>query len=372
MRRPGAPDEGISPVRAGAGAAGSTARPATITDVARRAGVSLSTVSHVINGTRVVRESTIRLVEAAIAETGYRPNFLARALARSSTNTVGIAISAITNPYFSDIICAIERECARLGLIVLLSDTQDDSERELRVVQALHQRRVDGIIFAPSATPQASLTYLAESALPCVLVDRMPDPAFDQVGVDNTEAMQALIAHLIGHGHRRIGMVGGHPGFATTRERVAAFRATLRAHGIAPDPALIADGNATSDAATAATQRMLALPNPPSALATGNNMATIGVLRALRQLRLRVPEDVAVGTFDDFEWADCFEPQLTAIAQPCDDIGRRAASLLVERLHGGGASPRSVRLPCRLVIRRSCGCTSNEPTTPPSIVPQHV
>jgi LacI family transcriptional regulator len=153
---------------------------ATIADVARQAGVSTSTVSHVINRTRKVDPATASLVERAIAAIGYTPNTIARALARSSSGTVGIAISAISNPYFSDIICAVETECSRLGLMVFLADTQDDPEQEMRVVRALHQRRVDGIILAPAAAPdQQSLKYLLDSKIPCVLVDRLLSRQFD-------------------------------------------------------------------------------------------------------------------------------------------------------------------------------------------------
>src|SRR5882672_4686728 len=204
---------------------------ATIVDVARRAGVSVSTVSHVVNRTRTVSPGTARLVEQAIAATGYAPNSIAQSLARSATNSVGIAISAISNPYFSDIICAIQTECSRLGLMVFLSDTQEDPAQELRVVRALHQRRVDGIILAASADPdQKSLNYIRDSKIPCVLVDRLLSPAFDQIGVQNKHAMEVLASHLIEHGHKRIGLIAGQPGFATTLERIQGFRAAMKAH----------------------------------------------------------------------------------------------------------------------------------------------
>src|SRR3954452_20070452 len=165
---------------------------ATIVEVARQAGVSVSTVSHVVNRTRYVSPTTARVVNEAIALTGYLPNNVARALKLASTSSVGLAISAMSNQYFSDIICAVEAECARLGLMVFLSDTQDDPEGELAVVKALHQRRVDGVILAPSAAPQRTLDYLASSGLPCVLIDRLPDERFDQVGVENIAATHHL------------------------------------------------------------------------------------------------------------------------------------------------------------------------------------
>ena len=149
---------------------------ATISDVARRAHVSTSTVSHVINGTRIVSPEKTALVNEAIAATGYQPNALARSLARKVSNYVGIAISAITNPYFSDIICAIENECARLGLLVFLADTRDEPDHELAVVQALQERRVDGIILAPCGDPEnRTVRYLERSGIPTVLVDRFAE-----------------------------------------------------------------------------------------------------------------------------------------------------------------------------------------------------
>jgi LacI family transcriptional regulator len=330
---------------------------ATIVDVARRAGVSVSTVSHVVNGTRTVSPETAHSVEQAIAAVGYTPNTIARSLARSATNSVGIAISAISNPYFSDIICAIETECSRLGLMVFLSDTQDDPAQELRVVQALHQRRVDGIILAPSADPeQKALDYLARTGVPCVLVDRLPSGRFDRVGVQNKWAMELLVSHLIGHGHERIGLIAGQPGFATTLERIDGYRAALRAHGLRGDDDLVQAGNPTVASAAAATRTLLALPAPPTALATGNNLATIGAMQAIRAAGLRVPADLALAGFDDFEWADCFEPRLTVVAQPCQEIGKRAAALLAERINRSNGKTRSIRLKPSLIVRNSCGC----------------
>jgi LacI family transcriptional regulator, galactose operon repressor len=327
---------------------------ATIVEVARRAGVSVSTVSHVVNRTRYVSPATARLVNEAIAHVGYLPNTLARSLKRSSTSSIGLAISAISNPYFSDIICALEAECARLGLMVFLSDTQDDKDSEFAVVQALHQRRVDGVILAPSAAPQRTLDYLAQQRLPCVLIDRMPDERFDQVGVENISAMRALIDHVASFGHRRIGFVAGQPGFATTLERIEGFRLALAAHGIEFVPQYLVTGSATTASATASTHALLSLPEPPTALVAGNNLATIGAVRAIRERGLTIPKDLSLVGFDDFEWADCFEPRLTLIAQPCVEIGRQAAALLRERIASVDRQPQTVRLEATLHARASC------------------
>jgi LacI family transcriptional regulator len=329
---------------------------ATIADVARQAGVSLSTVSHVVNGTRRVAPQTARAVQAAIDSTGYIPDILARALKTASTRSVGVAISAISNPYFSDIICAVETECSRLGMMVFLSDTEDDPTRELEAVAALHQRRVDGIILAPCADPERrALAYLRAARVPCVLIDRMPDPAFDQVGVNNRAAMRNLVEHVAGRGHQRIGYIGGNPGFETTKERVAGYRDAMRRLRLPVNERYLVTSSGTTARAADAARALLDLAVRPTALVTGNNLATIGVMRALRERRLRVPTDISVAGFDDFEWADYFEPRLTLVAQPCAEIGRRAAAMLMERIAAPDSAPRTIRLDASIVERDSCG-----------------
>jgi len=328
----------------------------TIVDIARQANVSVSTVSHVINGTRRVSPATARAVREIIETTGYSPNVVARALKTSRTGSVGIAVSITSNPYFGDIVGAIETECARLGMMMFLSDTQDDPARELEVVTALRQRRVDGIILAPSPDPERrALRYLTETRMPCVLVDRTLDPTFDQVGVNNAESIRALVHHVAARGHRRIGYMAGNPGFITTLERLAGYRAALDDLQIPFDERLAVAGNATTACAAEATKALLALADPPTALVAGNNLATIGAMSALRSLGLRVPRDLSFVGFDDFEWADFFEPRLTLVAQPVAEIGRRAAFLLMERMAAPDGARRTIRLETSLVERDSCG-----------------
>jgi LacI family transcriptional regulator len=333
---------------------------ATIVDIARRAGVSTSTVSHVLNGTRRVLPETAGPVWAAIKELGYKPNDIARSLARSCSATVGLAISAISNPYFSDLIQAMQRECDAAGLMVFLSDTEDDPEREFEVVKALHQRRVDGILLAPAPDPTGrTLAYLKADRVPCVLVDRLSSPAFDGIGVENRVSMAQLVAHILGHGHTRIGYVPGHPNFETTLERIEGYRGALQAAGLTVDESLIASPTSDRSQATQAAAGMLGRADRPTALVTGNNHATIGAIRAIRQAGLRIPEDIALAGFDDFDWAGEFEPSLTVIAQPIEEIGRLSAARLIERIRAPETPTQHTRLPGRLVVRTSCGCDSS-------------
>nr|WP_218172963.1 LacI family DNA-binding transcriptional regulator [Pseudomonas yamanorum] len=324
-------------------------------DVARIAGVSTSTVSHVLNGTRKVSPDTVQAVQSAIRQLGYIPNTLARSLARSTTNTIGVAISALSNHYFSETVHAMETECAKHGYMMLFVDTHDDPEQELRVVTALHHRRVDGILLAPS-TGSLALEYLLVNEVPAVLVDRMMSDRFDQVGVENTQSTQALVAHLIEHGHRRIGFISGRAGLGTSDERVAGYQAALLAAQLPFDPQLLVNGGSSSEPARQATQQLLALDTPPTAIMAGNNLMTLGAMHALRDARIEVPGQMALVGFDDFEWADFFVPRLTLIAQPVQELGAQAVNLLLERMASPKRKKHSVRLAPTLKIRNSCGC----------------
>jgi LacI family transcriptional regulator len=326
-------------------------------DVARLARVSTSTVSHVLNGTRKVSPETVEAVQQAVRELGYIPNTLARSLARSRTNTIGVAISALSNHYFSETVHAIETECARHGIMMLFVDTHDDPAQELRVVEALHHRRVDGILLAPSSDPQqAALAYLQANAIPAVLVDRLAPQGFDQVGVENRHSTRELVAHLIGHGHRRIGMIAGHRGLSTTEERIEGYRLALADAGIAFDQALLVNGESNSESARRAASSLLALATPPTAIMAANNLMTIGAMHALRDARIQVPEQMALVGFDDFDWADFFQPRLSVIAQPVQALGERAVQLLLQRIAHPDGPRQSEHLPASLKIRNSCGC----------------
>ncbi|WP_093439012.1 LacI family DNA-binding transcriptional regulator [Variovorax sp. 770b2] len=326
-------------------------------DVALAAKVSTATVSHVLNGTRVVHPDTVRAVNEAIAKVGYTPNILARSLARSASSTIGVAIAAVSNHYFAGTVHAIEAECSRLGLAMLFVDTHDDPAQELRAVKTLHQRRVDGILLAPTADPERrALNYLQAANLPTVLVDRLMSKNFDQIGVENVASTAQMVAHLIGHGHRRIGFIAGAQGLSTTAERLQGYRDALVQAGLPWDASLVRDGQSMIEPARAAVAELLALRRPPTAIVSANNLMTIGAASALRDARLDIPAAMALVGFDDFDWADYFEPRLTVMAQPVKDIGLRAMKLLNKRIKTPDGARQTVRLAPTFVVRRSCGC----------------
>ncbi|MFJ9727315.1 LacI family DNA-binding transcriptional regulator [Streptomyces sp. NPDC101209] len=347
---------------------------ATMADVARSAGVSVATVSHVLNGTRPVLPHTRQSVLDAIDRLGYTPNTLARSLVTSRTRSIGLAVSAISNPYFTEILQGVEAAALAAGHGLLIADPHDDPAHERTVVQLLHERRVDGMIVAPSAEPRELLTYLARHDVPTVFLDRLVEgdtegsgaprdggPRFDQVCAESAEPTARLVAHLAGLGHRRIALIAGLPGLSTTRERIAGYRQGLTAAGLPHDDALLAHGDSESAGAARATAALLSLAAPPTALVTANNAMTLGALRTLRDRGLSVPDDMALCCFDDFPWADLFSPRLTAIAQPGREIGTQAVRLLLERLAAPDRPARTVRLPCAFVHRTSCGCPDPGP-----------
>jgi LacI family transcriptional regulator len=336
-------------------------RMVTMGDVARLAGVSITTVSHVLNGTRPAGAATTQRVLEAVEKTGYTQNTIARALARRRTQSLGLAISGLANPYFTDLIAAVEAEAGRAGHTLLLGDTREDPEQELRIVQALAERRVDGLLLAPSpGATDLVLPYLESQDIPVVLLDRTPSEAFDQVASENEEPTARLVEHLAARGHRRIGMVVGKRALSTSEERVQGYRRGLERAGLPADPTLVVDGGSERERARTATLALLDLADPPTALVSGNNFMTIGVMRGLADRGLQVPRDMALVAFDDFEWADLFAPRLTAVAQPTKDLGERAVALLLSRIEDPSLPPRNVRLPTTFVHRDSCGCPAHQ------------
>ncbi|OZF38288.1 LacI family DNA-binding transcriptional regulator [Rhodococcus sp. 14-2483-1-2] len=331
----------------------------TMDDVARLAGVSVSTVSHVLNGTRNVNPATRQRVDAAILEIGYRRNVVARSLAAGRTHTVGLSIAALTNPYFGSLVHAVEERLSEAGYVLILGDSHDEPRSERRVTDSLLDRQVDGMILAPAAGSEFStIPEIVRSGTPLVLIDRMLDVACDQVGPENDVSAYELTTHLLDAGHRRIAIVRGIEGISSTTERFDGYSRALADRGIELDPRLILDGRSSVEVAESRVRGLMSGPDRPTALVSMNNSMTIGSLKAVRGLGLSIPADLAFVCYDDFEWSDLFEPRLTAAAQDVQTIGRTAADLLLGRIEGREDAPRSIRVPTTFTHRNSCGCTA--------------
>lgn len=327
-----------------------------MSDVAKRAGVSITTVSHVINRTRPVAATTTALVLQAAAEVGYVPDGLFRAERTTGLKTVGLAMSAISNIYFGTVVHSIEVTLSAAGYSLLLADTHDQPSAEMHAVSQLLRKHVDAIILAPVGEPTSILDYTKQHNVPVVVIDRAVDSDVDQVTADSLEPTAHLVDHLAKLGHQRIAMISGRHGLATTTEREEGYRIGLRRNELRFRRELLVGGDSTEIGAAVAFTQLLALSAPPTALVVANNSMTIGVLRAAKTRRVRIPEDIALVCFDDFEWADLFHPGLTAIAQPTNAIGTQAGELILSRLAEPGLPSRRVQLRSTFVHRESCGC----------------
>lgn len=326
-------------------------------DVAALAGVSTTSVSHVLNGTRPVSADLQRRVAEAIAATGYSPNAVARSLATSNSMVIGMVISFVSNPFFAPLVSAVEDAAERRGYTLLLSDSHEKVAKELTSIQLMVDRRVDGIIVAPvsSRSPQA-LDVLAKRGTPTVLIDRFIDCGFDDVGVNNIEPTADLVTHLSSLGHQRIGFLHGKSGLSTTEERLAGYRLGLKRSGLPYDRALVRSGGSSVDPAIRAAHGLFAGPDPPTAIVPANNAMAVGLLLGLRALGKRVPDDVAVAAFDDIPLASLVDPPLTVMAQPIEQMGATAARLLFKRIAGDDGPPSRIKLPATFLHRTSCGC----------------
>ncbi len=326
-------------------------------DVAAAAGVSITTVSHVLNNTRPVSEELRRRVLAAVEESGYTTNGVARALATRNTMLIGVVMSFLSNPFFAPLVSAIEKTARRQGYTLLLTDNHENAADETTQVKIMLDRGVDGVILAPaSAQAEVVLDLLSRRGAPTVLVDRFVDHRFDEVCVENVESTAGLVDHLTGLGHTRIGFVSGRSGLSTTTERLAGYRAGLERAGLRYDRALVRSGSSRTAPAGEAVRALMSAADPPTAIVSANNAMTVGVLRGLRDLGRRVPDDVAVVAFDDFAWADLMNPSLTTVAQPIADMGNLAAKLLIKRIGGYAGPARHRTLPTAFQHRASCGC----------------
>lgn len=335
-----------------------------MSDVAKRAGVSVTTVSHVVNRTRPVAPATAELVLEAASEVGYVPGDLVRLLGTTGLKTVGLAMSAISNVYFGAVVHSIEATLSKAGYSLLLADTHDEPAGEVQAVAELLRKYVDAVILAPVGDPSRILSSAAKRGVPIVVIDRPVSADVDQVAAESVEPTAQLVDHLAGLGHRRIAMISGRKGLATTTERMQGYRIALRRSKLALQPSLQVDGDSTAEGGSVALRRLMALRSRPTAVVVANNNMTIGVLRAAKELGVKIPGDLAVVCFDDFEWADFFRPGITAIAQPTHTMGVQAAELVLSRLAHPELPSRNVRLKSTFVHRESCGCAASSVAAP--------
>lgn len=336
------------------------AKRMTVHDVAARAGVSKSAVSLVLRESPLVKPETRARIERAIVDLGYVRDRAAGALRSRRSQVLGLVVPNIANPFHADLALGVEAGVERAGYATMLANTEDDEQRERRVLRAMHERRVDGVILCPTERDDGeTIAALRRWRLPTVLALR-PGPAatLDFVGPDNVGGARMAVEHLIALGHRRIGIIAGPRAISAGVDRLEGYRRALQAHGLPIDPRAIVHAAIDIAAGRVAAATLLSRPGAdrPTAIFAFNDLLAVGVLLAARDLRLHIPDDVALVGFDDIAVAEALAVPLTTVALSGRAIGLAAADALLARLRGEeDAPPRQLVIPATLVVRESCG-----------------
>ena len=331
---------------------------ATIADVAKQAGVSIATVSRVINQTAPVAPETTAQVQAAIARLHYRPKAAAQVLASRKTNTVGLLLPEISGDFLSPLLRGIEAEARQNGFGLLVYATQGGDAVSTTRPQPLGEHNTDGVLVFVGSLPEEELLRLNQIGFPVVLIHRSPPEGLNIpcVTIENKHSAQMMVDHLIEvHGYRRIAFLAGQEGHEDSHWREMGYRESLASHDIPFNPGFIAVGGFNRETAQAATESWLKEGLEFDAIFAGDDDSAIGVLAALSRAGKRVPEDVAVVGFDDIALSRYLTPPLTTVRAPTEQVGREAIKQLVQLIRGESVEP-LVLLSSELVIRQSCGC----------------
>lgn len=327
---------------------------ATIKDVATLAGVSFTTVSHVVNRTRPVSEKAREKVEGAIRQLNYVPSGVARSLKVRATSTIGLLVPNNTNPYFAELARGIEMRCERNGYCVFLCNSDDDTEKQRNYLRALREKRIDGLVIASAGDNPSLALDLSENHVPVVIVDREVDNVTaDLVEIDHEYGAYVATQHLLSLGHRRIGCISGPSSMVVSTLRVAGFKRAMAETGVAIGADAIMESDFSSPGGYYAASRLFA-GLQPTAIFAGNDMMGIGVLRAAAERGMRVPQDCSVIGFDDIELSRYVYPALSTVGQSILQLGEQAAQLLLDRISGAATGParRQIVAP-QLTVRES-------------------
>jgi LacI family transcriptional regulator, galactose operon repressor len=326
----------------------------TIREIADRAGVSIATVSRVLNGRDDVSPETRELVSRVIEENGYTANRSARTLSGGRSGLVGVLVPLVFPAYFAGLLAGAAEAFGERDLNIVLSPTQGEHDREVSVLERLHGLTDGALIILPNESSDELLRLLDGGYRFVVLDPLMPlDDRIPSVSAAHTSGADQAMQHLVGLGHRRIAHITGPTGWVATEERLRGYHAVLGAAGILPDPALTAEALPEVDDGRAAAERLLELAEPPTAIFCFNDNIAVGAIQAARARGLRVPEDLSVVGFDDVEYATMVTPPLTTVRQPLAEMGRTAVSLLIRLLERRSFETLHIELATRLVVRES-------------------
>ncbi|MBB6054321.1 ribose operon transcriptional repressor RbsR [Tolumonas osonensis] len=328
---------------------------ATMKDVARLAGVSTSTVSHVVNSTRFVSDEIRERILKAVAELNYSPSALARSLKINQTRTLGMMVTTSNNPFFAEVVAGVERICYQRGYTLVLCNTEGDPERLRHNLEVLLQKRIDGLLLMCTEGRSASAEVFGRHpAVPTVVMDWGPlNSQADRIQDNSALGGYLATRHLIEQGHRRIGLISGPIDKLPAQSRQEGYRRALTEAGLPYRQDYVVTGDFEFAGGISGMQQLLALPEPPTAVFAGNDVSAVGVYQALYRAGLRVPQDISVIGYDDIELARYLTPPLTTIHQPQEELCRQAVDILLDRIQGADDAPRLISLEPTLIRRES-------------------
>ncbi len=323
-------------------------------DVAKKAGVSVATVSRVLNGSPLVTESARRKVLRAVKALNYQPNRAAQRLRAGRSHVIGLIISDIQNPFFTSVVRGIEDVAYQHGYSLVLCNSDEDPDKEKLYINVMRSEEVAGVILASASEANPQVDDLIAYNIPVVAIDRqIDDHQIDSVLATNINGARAATTHLVELGHRCIGYIGLPLTRTPGKERYEGYQRALRDHKLPASKNLVRIADAKQEGGYGSTGGLLAKESCVTALFVANNLMTLGALDAIRERGLKIPDDISIIGFDDMPWANLLQPPLTAIAQPTYELGQRAAELLLGRLKDRTKPVAHEHLETRLIVRGS-------------------
>jgi DNA-binding LacI/PurR family transcriptional regulator len=323
-------------------------------DVARIANISIATVSRYLNKKGYISPAVKIRIKDAIQKLQYRPNLVARSLKINKTSTIGMIFPDIENPFFITFIRSAEHVLQGRGYNVLLCNTENRIEKEEASIEALRGRLIDGYIVIPTVSQDYQFFPLLESEKVIFFDRRIQNPGSISLTLDNRHGIRTAVSYLVSLGHRRIGCINVGMEIYTGSERFEGYKEALSSNGIKLDLSIVRNAGLSIENAYRETRQLLQIKTPPTAIIPMSSLTTIGALKAIRSLGLRIPADISVIGFDDFVYADLLNPPLTTIAQPAEEFGRVAADLLLRLIANKRISEHHVELEPTLMKRESC------------------
>ncbi|MFN2629940.1 MAG: LacI family DNA-binding transcriptional regulator [Gaiellaceae bacterium] len=337
-----------------------TRRDATLADVAAFVGVSESTASRALNGREGLSDETRAAVIEAADALRFEPSLLARSLRTRTTWTVGFVVPDVSSPFYATALRGAQAALEQAGYRVMLMDSGQAPNGELAALRTLLNHQVDGLLLSTVGIGAGAFTELvSRRGTPCIFFDsRLPCEGAGSVLLDNADGIDRLVGHLVAHGHRRIGLLTGSLVETSGAQRLDAFHAAMRRHRLDVPGWYVRGGRWSLGTGRRAAHELLGADPRPTAVVASSVELALGSLLACRDLGLRVPHDLALATFDDAYFAELLDPPLTAVGYDPSEVGRSAATLLVEAMRDGHAGVRDLTVPVTLVTRRSCGCSA--------------